>query len=260
MSNPIGIDLIARIATDLDKVTADDVGTVKKLLEQASNKPGVIDAIYLSARAVDALDLTPPQKAWLVYLQMKRNHVATLGAAALGSRSLGETFKVAIGSCADMYWLTDEKPITLKGPELDSGSDYYVKMLLEAGSTWTLKAGTSSTIYGLLGTANIYLDAKSVRLEIWGGNSAAFETLPTRLLETLRSALDEYLPERAQGELHELRKVGEQKDPTRRAIVDKIDAILAKRSEWLSTARALLKAGGAGKLAKEAINALAPMV
>src|SRR5688572_24295425 len=88
---------IERIAAELDKVTSDDIGTVQKLLESASTNPEVLEHLYVSPRGLEALALSPPQRAWLYYLQFKRDNQGVLVSASTFCNSLGEIFRATAG-------------------------------------------------------------------------------------------------------------------------------------------------------------------
>jgi hypothetical protein len=252
------------IASNLNKVTQDDVGTVNKLLEQASEKPDVVSALYLNGATIDALDLTPPQKAWMIYLQVKRDHLQQLSLASQIHLTIGETLKAALESSPhEASWLTSDIPISIKAPEAETEvnrNDAYARQL-PSSSNWKLGPPSerrSGLFTGQLDNLQVSVTADSLLLS--NGQLFAYNGMPTHHLEGLRAALAGFLVDGAHGELKDLRTLGDKSDPSRQKLADKIDAILAKRREWVSAARRLLERGGAGALAKDAINSLAPLV
>jgi hypothetical protein len=257
---------LVAMAAELARATADDKGTVEHLFAGCPEE--VRRNLTFTARGLQALPLTPPQQAWLGYLQLKRDAPTELQVVATQHLSLAEIFTAAANLKA--AWLTREwgdfEYIPMAAPTISYGS----AALASVTDSWLRRGEITAACHDeYVVLTNVERSIKLSRTDIvFGDSNGAFAVrrpygygdLPDALLASFRAVLDGYLEVRAQDpEIAALRREAEQAGHSlARQLCDTIDQITQQRSqirEWVGKLKT-----GVGRTEQAAINSLASLV
>ncbi|MFC1611776.1 hypothetical protein ACFL6C_12510 [Myxococcota bacterium] len=276
-----------RVVQGLKDAASNDLGSVRRLLKEWP------EDVYITARGIDALPLSEPAKAVLIFKQMERLSPRSFILHSFAS-SLADVFtKAAVNDCQSLsgdWWigLNDSKAhLRIKG-ELPADHT------MQAPQTWRdhdLEIITWSP-YGMVqchlrpknpasgAPVRVQVDARDdsdvkihvvlyakTGVPIGSGHERKIEIVPTEMLEILKRGLTPFLPEKAENlELRELRqKAEEEKEGSVKPAIAAIQKVLDHRKKALDKAQELLDGASAknvgrrtkerlGKLADEAVN------